>query len=99
MITKLSGINYEAFDKKTNANLNGLFDSEENLKILDERVPCPTIAEIIGISVGAAYGLSIEELTRTIDGSDDVKKELNEVFEKMYSYMTDNFELTMFDKV
>ena len=99
MITKLAGINYEAFDKMSKENLTGMFDLEENLVKLDEKLPDPTIAEVIGVIVGGAYGLSIDDLTKSITSQDDAKKELDKMFEKMTKYMKDNFEFTMFDKV
>ena len=99
MITRLAGLNYEAFDKASKETLTGMFDLEENLVKLDEKLPNPTVAEILGVIVGVTYGLSIDELTKTLCNQDDVKKELDKMFEKMAKYMEDNFEFTIFDKV
>lgn len=99
MITKLAGINYEAFDEMSKGNICGVFDSEENLVKLDEKLPDPTIAEVIGVIIGGMYGLSIDELTESLSESDDVKAILYQKFEKMAKYAQDKFEFTIFDKV
>lgn len=94
MITKLIGYT-DKYDKAVRDNIDN-WDNEEILDYLDKIVPNPTLADVIGMTIGMAYGLSLEDLITVID-EDNCDELLRNAFKSMIKFVEDN-GVTWFDK-
>lgn len=94
MINMLYGYTDE-FSKAISDNLDK-FNNEDVVSNLEENIPTPTLAAVVGVVVGVAYGISIEDLSTVVD-EDNYEELLVKVFDNVLQFTKDN-GVTVFDK-
>lgn len=72
--------------KQVNKNMK-LFDNENTIDILNEKLPNPSIAEVYGITILLGLGASIEDITRRSDSfetDEEMIRELGKIVNRIF---------------
>lgn len=72
--------------KQVNKNMK-LFDNENTIDILNEKLPNPSIAEVYGITILLGLGASIEDITRRSDSfesDEEMIRELDKIVNRLF---------------
>lgn len=72
--------------KQVNKNMK-LFDNENTIDILNEKLPNPSIAEVYGVTILLGLGASIEDITRRSDSfesDEEMIRELGKIVNRLF---------------
>ena len=72
--------------KQVNKNMK-LFDNENTIDILNEKLPNPSIAEVYGVTILLGLGASIEDITRRSDSfesDEEMIRELDKIVNRLF---------------
>lgn len=81
--------------KQVNKNMK-LFDNENTIDILNEKLPNPSIAEVYGVTILLGLGASIEDITRRSDSFESDEEMIRELGKIVNQLFVNNDDISYF---